>query len=76
MLYWDAFRDLATCRQIGMAPGPIPWTAILAYCNEHGIHGEIREEMFTLIRALDDAYLDHVAKEQKRHSSKKTHGRR
>lgn len=30
---WEAFWDLSTCRQIGMAAGPIPWTARQFYAD-------------------------------------------
>lgn len=50
-----AFHELSTCRQIGMALGPIPWTAIDRYAERHGI-GDF-EQFATLVRACDAAYL-------------------
>jgi len=41
-----------------MSEGPIPWTAILAYCNEHDIVDEQREYFFDMISVLDVAYLE------------------
>lgn len=58
-LYWDGFKSLTTCRNaMYMSEGPIPWTAILAYCNEHDIVDEQREYFFDMISVLDVAYLE------------------
>lgn len=56
-LYFNAFMDLTTCRQLGMAEGPIPWTAIRHYCDEHDLDGEQRDDLFFHVRELDNVYL-------------------
>lgn len=62
-LYYDAFTELTSCRQIGNAQGPIPWTAINDYCLRYEITGTEAFSYFTaMIRALDEAYLNHIAK--------------
>lgn len=53
----EAFWELTTCRSLSMAEGPIPWTAVQSYCNEMELWGELREDMFFHIRALDTEYL-------------------
>lgn len=53
-MYWDAFHDLSTCRQIGMASGPIPWTALNEYALRYGIVGDGFDRFCRLIRAMDD----------------------
>lgn len=58
-LFYIAFTDLSTCRAIGMAEGPIPWTAVQAYCDELLLDGDQREDMFFYIREMDAAYLKH-----------------
>lgn len=60
-----AFADLATCRPIGMGIGPIPWTAIDAWCERHGIRGDAREVFESCVRALDRADLAEIAAEMK-----------
>ena len=46
-----------------MGPGAIPVSEIIAYLDLHGIaDAEDRREFAWLIRQMDDAYLDEVAK--------------
>lgn len=64
-LYFDAFAELSSCRSIGMAEGPIPWTAIRAWCDENEVVGEQREKTFRIVRAMDVAYLKWRSKKDK-----------
>lgn len=64
-VFWNAFFALQSCRAIGMTPGPIPWTAIEAYCDRYELHGEAREDMHQLLRAMDSEYLGYLAKRSK-----------
>ena len=34
---WEAFWELSTCRAVGAVMGPIPWTAVRAYGEAHGM---------------------------------------
>lgn len=52
-----AFADLSTCRAIGLATGPIPWTAVDAYAGREGLRGQARRVFVGAIRDLDAAYL-------------------
>lgn len=36
-----------------MAVGPVPWTAILAWCEFHGLDHEATQVMIHVIRMLD-----------------------
>ena len=54
-LYIDAFTELGTCRQSGFGLAPIPFTAILEYCNLYSI--ENKEEFSFLIRRMDNTLL-------------------
>lgn len=59
-VYYEAFLELTTCRQVGFGEGPIPWDAIDRYAERHGIADEEDYEDFVdMVRALDDAYLKH-----------------
>lgn len=62
-LYFMAFQELTTCRSLGMSVGPIPWTAIKLFCDEHEIEGEQRDDAFYLVKALDDAYREYLDKQ-------------
>lgn len=56
-LYFNAFLDLSTCRAVGAAVGPIPFTAALSYCEMYQIEGEQREDFLWLMQRLDHKYL-------------------
>jgi len=44
-----------------MGIGPIPWVAIDQWANRHGPSDpDDYDDFLTLIRAMDDVYLDHV----------------
>lgn len=55
--YYRAFEQLTSCRNVGLDEGPIPWTAIRDYANEHRIVGDMRSDLFHHVRALDNEYL-------------------
>ncbi|WP_446650564.1 phage tail assembly chaperone [Alcaligenes faecalis] len=61
--YWQAFWELSTDRQVGMASGPVPWTAIHAYAQSERITDV--SSFAGIIRAMDDAYLSHQGGESK-----------
>lgn len=48
-----AWGDLSTCRPIGMTVGPIPWTAIVQWCEFHGLDDEASAVLVHVIRTLD-----------------------
>jgi hypothetical protein len=50
----NAWCDLGTCRAIGMAVGPIPWTAIVTWCEVHGLDRETTGLISTVIRMVDN----------------------
>lgn len=56
-LFLSGFLELNDERQIGFGAGPIPWHAILAYCQEHEIVGEQAEDFFYFVKQLDAEYL-------------------
>ncbi len=64
--YLQAFWSLSTERQMGMAMGPIPQSAIIAY----GLRAELDSDTMGLfeavIRSLDAAYIDWALQEQKK----------
>ena len=56
--YWEAFSELTSDRALGMAEGPIRWTAINAYAYRHGLWGDDFDRLVTIIRCMDSVYLD------------------
>jgi hypothetical protein len=58
-LYLRAFYDLDSCRPIGMGEGPIPWSAIEQWCQALDLDEEESDDVHTLVRRLDNAYLRH-----------------
>lgn len=54
--YYDAFRELSTSRPVGMAAGPIPFTAIAEYFKIYEL--DDFEEFLYIIRQLDKVYLE------------------
>lgn len=65
-LFYMAFMDLTTERQVGEAIGAIPWTAVDRYCEANELYGEQREDMFYHIGRLDRAYIEWFFAKQKK----------
>lgn len=60
--YFAAFLELSSCRQIGYAPGPIPWTAVQEYARTHGLDEEQCEDMHIFVQEMDTVYVSHMSK--------------
>lgn len=69
-LYLTGYLELNTCRSIGMAEGPIPWTAIREYCFVHDITGELLEDFMYVIKFVDVELRNYQAEKQKQESDK------
>jgi hypothetical protein len=63
--HWEAFNELSSERQIGMAMGPIPRSAIRAYADEVAMTGDEFDAFNRLIRAMDNEYLSMIHKSNK-----------
>ena len=57
--YMRAFADLSTTRGMGLALGPIPWTAIVAYADRAGLDPECTRALVTIVSAMDRAWLEY-----------------
>jgi hypothetical protein len=57
------FNDLSSCRQIGMTLGPIPWDAILRYCQYKEYDEETTSLVMTVMKHLDMTFMDYQKKE-------------
>jgi hypothetical protein len=65
---WEAFSDLTTERSpgaMGSPPGHIPWRAMHAWCAANGLRGDDEAHFVGCIKAMDDAYLEHVCRKLK-----------
>jgi len=58
--WWGAFMDLTSERQVGMAEGPIPWSAINLWGN--ALSFELSEgdrcDLHHVLGRMDKAYLE------------------
>ncbi len=56
---WRAYWALSSDRHIGMAEGPIPWSAMDRYAIRYGIVSMDDFDFFTLLlKAMDTVYLE------------------
>lgn len=68
---WKAFNDLHSCRALGLAPGPIPWTAISHWAREHGVvDPDDFEDLAYLVAELDAAWLAHESQAAEKKNKK------
>lgn len=67
----NAWRDLSTCRQIGMEVGPIPIDKIWAWCDRRGLDSEAADAVEHVIRQLD---VDRAVAERAAAAQKKALG--
>jgi hypothetical protein len=61
--FFDAFRELSSCRPQGLGLSPIPFTAIVEYSRLFDV-GDF-EDFLWIIRKMDDCYLNLEAKKSK-----------
>jgi len=75
---WQVWQVLSAARPIigagfGASPGAIPFTEIDAYARRFGPHDEDDfDELLTLIRSMDGAYLQCESERMQPKSKKKT----
>lgn len=61
---FTAFCRLSKSRQPGLAPGPIPVSEVLAYCQLIGLDdAEEALRLLDLVQACDSVFLAHVRKQ-------------
>lgn len=64
-LYWKAFQDLSSDRDVGMGVGPIPWSAMSTWGARNHIRGDDFERLVLVLRGLDSIYMDKQSKKSK-----------
>ncbi|TMQ02172.1 MAG: hypothetical protein E6J91_53375 [Deltaproteobacteria bacterium] len=60
-----AWHDLGTCRGVGMALGPIPVTAIFAWCELEGFDREATMILRDVVRTADNERAEREASRQR-----------
>lgn len=50
---------MSTEREVGMAPGQIPGSAIFDFCEKRGMNVDDLDQFRSIIRSLDSDYLAH-----------------
>lgn len=64
--YLRAFDDLNTCRTTIDPIGYIPWDKISEYGIFHGLDNDMLRSFITIIRVMDNAYIDWWIKQQQK----------
>lgn len=59
-LYLQAFFDLDAERSHSMGLTRIPWRSMWAYAQAYGFDDEQREDLFFLLRRMDNAHIDRL----------------
>ncbi len=61
-LYYIAFQDLMSSREVGMGLGPITWKTVQDYCTIKGLDEDQTEQMHYHIKKMDLFYMQHMRK--------------
>lgn len=69
--FLDAFQELSTTRQIGLAVGPIPFTGLVDYFRIYELPDGF-EDFAYVIRRMDQVYLELNAEVADKKSTTKT----
>lgn len=72
---WRAFWELSTDRDLGMAEGPIPWTAMNDYAYRYGLMGDDFDYFVLLLKAMDSVYIEKRSDQQKNAMKSKGKGK-
>lgn len=57
-MYYRAFLDLTSSRQMAAGLGPISYMTMIEYCDQMEIEGEQREDFIWLLQRVDQKYLE------------------
>jgi hypothetical protein len=57
-LYYEAFSQLTSSRQVGMGLGPVPTLAIIEWGLVNNLDADQREDLLWFIPRLDAKYLE------------------
>jgi hypothetical protein len=71
-----AWFDLSTARAIGMAAGPIPWSAIVQWCQFHQLDREASMILIHVIRQVDNERAEAAEARRKLEEMSRGRGKR
>jgi len=79
-LYYGAFFDLSTCRQVGFGVSPIPWNVIADYAQVYQFDDDQVDDLFHFVRHMDHTFINHQSKRTEKPVAEKkpliNHGKR
>lgn len=52
-----AYSELSTCRSGGFSVGPIPWMAMVHWCEYHRLEPDVADHLIAVIREVDAVTL-------------------
>ena len=61
---WQAWKALHLTRSVGMRVCGLSWSELSRYAEDHEMHGEERRRFCRIMLAVDEAYLDDLARKQ------------
>jgi hypothetical protein len=64
--YYMAFIELDTERSHSFSLAKVPRSAIVAFANECGLNNEERDDLIFIIRIMDAAHLEYLAKKREK----------
>lgn len=68
--YFNAFKYLSTCRKSGFGIGRITYFDCVKYCEVNDIVGDQRDDLVTIILAMDETYVEFCEKKNKQKKKK------
>lgn len=73
--YYNAFKELSTCRVSGMGIGTITYFMCTQYCAENEIYDDQRDDFIVIIQAMDETFVEYSltkSKKKQKKSNEKT----
>lgn len=59
------YVDLSSCRSMGWSMGPIPWTAMVQWCDHHNLERDVADFVVSVMRLVDADTLRRAAERAK-----------
>ncbi|MCM1497280.1 MAG: hypothetical protein NC124_02325 [Clostridium sp.] len=73
--YWHCFNDLSSDREMGQGViGNIPWSSVYMYCQAYDLGMDTTQDVFSIVRQVDNFYCDKINGETTRKMNKAKSG--
>lgn len=66
--FYRAWLELGSARSFGMAPGPIPFPAIITFAKHYGLSRSQTDILIRVVRNIDNAWINATAEKRARAS--------